>query len=223
LSDQDLRRLLWPEISETQILLHRVAQADASATDALWERHRPALRRMIDLRLDQALSRRVDASDVVQDVLLKANQRLGEYLRNPVLPFHLWLRQIARDHVIDAHRRHRQSAKRSLDREQSFRPGAGGSAFGDCSSLDLAAQVRDSALTPAAEALRRELQSRFDEALLRLEEDDREIVLLRHFEQLSNSEAAQVLGLSEAAAGMRHLRALRRLRAVLGETPSMCR
>ncbi len=129
LSDQDLRRLLWPEISETQNLLHRVAQADASATDALWERHRPALRRMIDLRLDQALSRRVDASDVVQDVLLKANQRLGEYLRNPVLPFHLWLRQIARDHVIDAHRRHRQSAKRSLDREQSFRPGAGGSAF----------------------------------------------------------------------------------------------
>ena len=79
---------------------------------------------MIGLRLDQAVSRRVDASDVVQDVLLKASQRLGEYLRNPVLPFHLWLRQIARDHVIDAHRRHRQSAKRTVDREQvAVRPG----------------------------------------------------------------------------------------------------
>src|SRR5271166_2626362 len=155
---------MWPDASETQNLLHRAAQADAAATDELWERYRPALRRMISLRLDHAVSRRVDASDVVQDVLIKASQRLGEYLRNPVLPFHLWLRQIARDHVIDAHRRHRQSAKRSLDRERSFHQGVGGSAFDDCSSLDLAAQVRDSALTPAAEALRRELQSRFDEA-----------------------------------------------------------
>ncbi len=212
--------LIWPETSETQTLLDRVARADRSAADALWERHRPALRRMIDLRLDHALARRVDASDVVQDVLLKASQRLEEYLRNPVMPFHLWLRQIARDHVIDAHRRHRQAARRSLDREQSLHARAGSGNFDDRSSLDLAAQVRDQALTPAAEALRRELQSRFDMALSQLEEDDREIVLLRHFEQLSNSEAAKVLGLSEAAAGMRHLRALRRLRTMLGETPS---
>ena len=94
--------------------------------------------------------------------------------------------------------------------------------FDDRSSLDLAAQLRDSGLTPAAEALRRELQCRFHAVLLRLDDDDREIILLRHFEQLSNSEAAQALGLSEAAAGMRHLRALRRLRALLGETPSLC-
>jgi RNA polymerase sigma-70 factor (ECF subfamily) len=139
-----------------------------------------------------------------------------------VLPFHLWLRQIARDHVIDAHRRHRDSAKRTVDREQALRAGKGGAVFDDRSSLDLAAQLRDSGLTPAAEALRRELQCRFQAALLRLDDDDREIILLRHFEQISNSEAAQVLGLSEAAAGMRHLRALRRLRAVLAETPSLC-
>src|SRR5271157_3207448 len=120
---------MWPDAGETQNLLHRVAQADASATDELWERYRPALRRMIDLRLDRAVSGRVDASDVVQDVLLKASQRLGEYLRNPVLPFHLWLRQIARDHVIDAHRRHRQAARRSLDREQSLYANAGSGNF----------------------------------------------------------------------------------------------
>src|SRR5271165_6152858 len=167
---------MWPDAIETKRLLKQVEQADPSAADELWERHRPALRRMIGLRLDQALGRRVDASDVVQEVLLKATQRLGEYLRNPVMPFHLWLRQIARDHVIDAHRRHREAGKRSLDREQSLYAHAGGG-FDDRSSLDLAAEVRDQALTPAAEALRRELQSRFDMALLRLEEDDREIVL----------------------------------------------
>jgi RNA polymerase sigma-70 factor (ECF subfamily) len=209
---------MWPDTRETQDLLDRAARDD-SAIDELWERYRPALRRMIGLRLDHALARRLDASDVVQDVLLKAHQRLADYLHNPSIPFHLWLRQIAYDHVIDAHRRH-HAAKRSLGRE---RPLAAGPIIGthdDCSSLDLAAQLRDPALTPAAEALRRELENRFQAAIGRLDEGDREIILLRHFERLSNSEAALALGLSEPAAGMRHLRALRRLRAILGEVPS---
>jgi RNA polymerase sigma-70 factor (ECF subfamily) len=158
----------------------------------------------------------VDASDVVQDVLLKASRRLPDYLRSPTLPFHLWLRQIARDLIVDAHRRHRVAGRRSLDRE---RPPAA-VAFADRSSMDLAAQLRDPGLTPAAAALRRELQRRFGEAIDRLDEADREVILLRHFEGLSNSEAARVLGLSEAAAGMRHLRALRRLHAILDEAPS---
>src|SRR5271163_1302538 len=122
---------MWPDASETQNLLYRVARADASATDELWEKYRPALRRMIGLRLDQAVSRRVDASDVVQEVLWKASQRLAEYLRNPVLPFHLWLRQIARDHVIDAHRRHRGSAKRSVDRERALHATGADASFDD--------------------------------------------------------------------------------------------
>src|SRR3954452_7537389 len=101
---------MWPDATETQALLKRVAQADPVAAGRLWERHREPLRRMIGLRLDHALGRRVDASDVVQEGLLKAHQRLPDYLRKPVLPFHLWLRQIARDHVIDEHRRHRVAA-----------------------------------------------------------------------------------------------------------------
>jgi RNA polymerase sigma-70 factor (subfamily 1) len=211
---------MWPDAIETQNLLERVARADSTATDELWERYRPSLRRMIGLRLDHAVGRRVDASDVVQDVLLKASQRLPDYLRNPALPFHLWLRQIARDHLVDAHRRHRGSAKRTLDREvHSIKASA--AVFDDCSSFDLAAQLRDPALTPAAEALRRELECRFEAALDRLDDDDREIILLRHFEQLSNGEAAVALNLSEAAAGMRHLRALRRLRGILGERASV--
>src|SRR3954471_2210479 len=137
---------MWPDADETRGLLKRVEQADAAATEQLWEQHRAPLRRMIDLRLDHALGRRVDASDVVQEVLLKANQRLAEYLRNPAMPFHLWLRQIARDHMIDEHRRHRVAARRSLDREQSL----AAPAFRDRSSLDLAAQIRDPEMTPAA-------------------------------------------------------------------------
>jgi len=206
---------MWPDAEETRVLLSRVEHDDAEAVDRLWERHREPLRRMIGLRLDHALARRVDASDVVQEVMLKANQRLRDYLRNPAMPFHLWLRQIARDHMIDQHRRHRVAAARSVDREQQAAP-----ALADRSSLDLAAQLRDPGPTPGAAALRRELQGRFHAALARLNDDDREVVLLRHFEQLSNGEAARALGLSDAAAGMRHLRALRRLRDLLGESPS---
>jgi len=207
---------MWPDSDETRELLRRVEADDAGAAERLWESYRSPLRRMIGLRLDHALGRRVDASDVVQDVLIKANQRLRDYLRNPSMPFHLWLRQIARDQMIDEHRRHRGAARRSLDREQAMP-----AAFQDRSSLDLAAQLRDREPTPVAAALRGELQRRFQAALRQLDDDDREILLLRHFEQLSNSEVARTLGLSEAAAGMRHLRALRRLRPLLGETPSV--
>jgi RNA polymerase sigma-70 factor (ECF subfamily) len=207
---------MWPDPSETNDLLGLVAEADPSAEGRLWERHREPLRRMIGLRLDRAVGRRVDASDVVQEVLLKASGRLAEYLKHPVMPFHLWLRQIAHDHVIDAHRRHRGAAARTVDRE---RPAA--ASFADRSSIDLARQLRDPSPTPAAAALRRELERRFREAIDDLDEADREIILLRHFEQLTNSEAARALGLSEPAAGMRHLRALRKLRAILGESPSM--
>jgi RNA polymerase sigma-70 factor (ECF subfamily) len=204
---------MWPDTSETKELLIGAGKGEAAAVDRLLDRHRDALRNMIRARMDQKLARRVDASDVVQDVLLEASQRLDDYIRDPKLPFGLWLRQIAHDRIIDLHRRHRVARRRSLDREQQL---AGKGA--DQSSLELAAQLRDPELTPAAATLRKELHERFVEAIDRLEDEDREIVLMRHFEQLSNSEAAELLGLSPPAAGMRHLRALRRLREVLGET-----
>ena len=207
---------MWPDPVDTQGLLSCVEREGAAAEERLWARHRDPLRRMIAQRLGTALGRRVDASDVVQEVLLRASRRLGEYLRDPAMPFHLWLRQIALDQVIDAHRRHRVAARRSVDRERPL----ASAAFADRSSLDLAAELRDPGITPAAAALRRELQCRFHAALGRLDEADREVLLMRHFEQLSNGDAARALGLSEAAAGMRHLRALRRLRALLGEAPS---
>ncbi len=209
---------MWPDSDTTRELLDRLALADdPAAADRLWARHREPLRRMIDMRLDHAIGRRVDASDVVQDVLIEASRRLSDYLRNPAMPFHLWLRQIARDRMIDEHRRHRVAARRSLDRERPL----ASPEFADRSGFDLADQLRDQALTPAAASLRRELEGRFRLALDDLDDDDREILLMRHFEGLTNSEAAHALGLSEPAAGMRHLRALRRLRAQLGESPSV--
>jgi RNA polymerase sigma-70 factor (ECF subfamily) len=204
---------MWPDTCETHELLIGAGKGEAAAVDRLLDRHRDALRNMIRARMDQKLARRVDASDVVQDVLLEASQRLDDYIRDPKLPFGLWLRQMAQDRIIDLHRRHRIARRRSLDREQQL---AGPSA--DQSSLELAAQLRDPELTPAAATLRKELHERFVEAIDRLEDEDREILLMRHFEQLTNSEAAELLGLSPPAAGMRHLRALRRLREVLGET-----
>lgn len=202
---------MWPNSDETQSLLSSARGGDAAAVNQLLERHRAALRRMIDLRMDRVIGRRIDASDIVQDVLLDAHRRLEEYLANPSMPFHLWLRQMARDRLIDAHRRHRVAARRSVDREQPMVAPA----MLDHSTMDLAAELADPELTPAAAATWHELQSRFQAALELMDESDREVILLRHFEHLSNGEVAEILGLSEPAAGMRYLRAMRRLRAHL--------
>lgn len=207
---------IWPDHSVTQNLLANAQHGDRAAVNRLLERHRASLRKLIQLRLDRQIARRVDASDVVQDVLLEANARLQDYFADPRLPFHLWLRQIAKDRMIDMHRRHRGAQRRSLDREQSL----AGPQFSDQSGFDLMGQLADQELTPAAASIRKELEARFVRAIDQLDEEDREIVIMRHFEQLGNSEVAEALGLSAAAAGMRHLRALRKLRAILGDRPS---
>jgi RNA polymerase sigma-70 factor (ECF subfamily) len=195
---------------ETQELLDQARRGDGAAVERLLTQHRAPVRRMIDLRLDPAIAARVDASDVVQDVLLEASRRLDAYLANPVMPFHLWLRHIAKDHLIDAHRRHR-AQRRGVDREQPLVPAA----LAGRSSVELAAQLMDRERTPASAAIQHEMERRLHRALVELDDGDREVLLMRHFEQLSNQEVAAVLGLTEAAASMRYLRAMRRLRALL--------
>ncbi len=192
-------------------LLDMVRGGDSDAVERLLARHRSVLRRMIDLRMDRGVRHRVDASDIVQDVLLEANRRLSDYLANPSMPFRLWLRHMARDRLIDAHRRHRVAANRSVDREVPIQAADGD----DRSEADMVNRFTDRELTPAAAATWHELQVRFAAAVEKLDEADRQIVLLRHFEHLSTAEAADVLGLSKPAAGMRYLRAMRRLRALL--------
>src|SRR5437588_10874397 len=136
---------MWPEAPRTEELLDKVRKGEAHAVDGLLAAHREPLRRMIGLRLDPALAARLDASDVVQDVMLEAHRRLSDYLRNPTMPFALWLRHIAKDHIIDAHRKHRRAQRRSLEREQPLARAG----LGDQSSFDLAGQLLDQEKTPA--------------------------------------------------------------------------
>jgi len=205
---------MWPEADKTQELLANAKEGSEEAIGKLLDRHRDALRRMVQMRLDRKIQRRVDVSDIVQDVLFEANRRLSKYLQEPKMPFHLWLRHMARDRIIDAHRRHRVSAKRSVDREKPLTSPANV----DRSTMEIAAQLCDPAITPAAAATMHELARRFEAAIDELEERDREVLLMRHFEHLTNQEVAQALSLTEPAASMRYLRALRRLRALIAET-----
>ena len=206
---------MWPESEQTQELLTNAADGNEDAINALMDRHRNALRRMVQLRMDQKLLRRLDVSDVVQDVLVEANRRLATYLQDPKMSFHLWLRHIAKDRIIDAHRRHRVSAKRSIDREQMLATPSGG----DQSSILLANQLRDDQLTPAAAATQKEIVKKVEGAIAMLEDRDAEIIIMRLYEQLSNQDVAVALNLSEPAASMRYLRAIRRLKELLAESP----
>ena len=200
-----------PPTTQTQQWLQRAGQGDGEAVEKLLEAHRVQLLEAVRRRLDRAVSRRIDASDVVQDVLFEASRRLPDYLADPSMPFGLWLRSLARDRVVDMHRRHRRAGRRSVDREQPLRRA---SSTADSGSSDFA-ELRDARTTPAAAAMRREFRTRFLDALATLDPQDREILWMRHFEHMSNADAAQALGLTHPAAGMRYLRALRRVRAVL--------
>lgn len=202
---------MWPEKIETQQLIAQAKEGDKSAVNLLMDRHRNSLRQLIRMRLDQKIQKRVDVSDVVQDVLVEANRRLQRYLADPMMPFHLWLRQIAKDRIIDAHRRHRVSAKRSVDREQQMVAPRGY----DQSSIHLASLLGDSRLTPAAAALQKEMARKVEASISKLDEKDCEIIVMRHYEQLTNQEIGQLLELSEPAASMRYLRAIRRLKVVM--------
>ena len=165
---------VWPDQEPTQILLEKAGKGDSLAVNDLFERHRESLRKIVRMRLDQRIQRRVDVSDVVQDVLVEANRRLTEYLQQPTLSFHLWLRQIAKDRMIDAYRRHRGSAKRSVDREQPLTAPRNS----EQSSILLSAQLHDQELTPAAAATQKELAKRVEEAIATLSEQDYEIIVM---------------------------------------------
>lgn len=207
---------MWPNATQTDQLLEQARTGTDGAVDQLLGEFREPLRRVIGLRLDPVLARRVDASDIVQDVMIEATQRLKEYLKSPTMPFQLWLRHLAQDRIIDTHRRHRLAQRRSVDKEQ---PIARPMWADDESSASLVAQLVDTERTPASAAIQQELARRLTDAVDQLGEDDREIVLMRHTEQLSNQQVAGALGLTEAAASMRYLRALRRLRGVLLPEP----
>ncbi len=207
-----------PTEPDTDQLLGQAAEGEAAAREALLARHRERLRRMVAYRLDRRLLARVDPSDVVQEVLAEANDKLDRYLRDRPLPFFPWLRELASERLVALHRRHVQAARRSVRREEL------GVLLPDESLQDLAGRLVTSTTSPSQRVEREEQRQRVRQALTQLAERDREVLVLRHLEQLSVAETAEVLGISQSAVKTRHLRALERLGTLLegdgqGEDP----
>jgi RNA polymerase sigma-70 factor (ECF subfamily) len=196
--------------------IRRAGQGDGRCLDELFTRYRPRLKRMLKLRLDPRVQGRVDPSDLLQQAYLDTCRQLADYLRDPNLPFFLWLRQLAGRNLERAHRQHLGDAAAGAGREISLYRGA----LPEASPAALAAQMLGKSADPGGSAARAGLRIRLQDALNRMDALDREVLTLRHFEQMSNAETALVLGLTEAAAFNRYVRALERLRGTLGGTPN---
>lgn len=198
-----------------QDLVNRAAGGEEPALAALFDRYRGRLRQMVRLRLDRRLQGRIDASDVLQEAYLDLSRKLPEYAGKASLPFFLWLRLVTAERLLRIHRRHLGAAMRNAGREVSIHRGAMPAA----GSVSLAAQLLGRLTSASRAAARSELQRLLQEALDAMEPIDREVIALRHFEELSNDETAAVLNLTKAAASKRYVRALLRLKAVLTGTP----
>src|SRR5919204_6528319 len=196
-------------------LIERTRSGDREALGALLARHRDRLHRMVETRLDPRLQGRLDASDVVQDAFVEIVERIEEYLRDPKLPLFLWLRLVVGERLMKLHRHHLGTQMRDAGREVSLYQGA----LPAASSAALAAQLLGKHTSPTQAAVRAERLLRLQEALNALDPLDREILSLRHFEELTAAESAQVLGIEESAAAKRYFRALKRLKEILAAMP----
>jgi RNA polymerase sigma-70 factor (ECF subfamily) len=206
-----------PRDLDEERLIGLAGQGDLAALAELFGRYRKRLRQMVRLRLDRRLQGRVDASDVLQEAYLDVAQLLPHYLTKREMPFFLWLRLVAGQRLVRIHRKHLGAAIRDAGREVSLYRGA----LPQASSASLAAQLLGR-YTPASQALSRaEVQLEIQTALNAMEPIDREIIALRHFEELTNAEAAQVLEIDRSAASKRYIRALKRLQAILAHVPDL--
>jgi RNA polymerase sigma-70 factor (ECF subfamily) len=193
-------------------LLRAAARGDEAAGQKLLAKHRGRLRQMVAVYLDQRLAARVDPSDVVQEALADAALGLAAYLRERPLPFYPWLRQFARQRLLQLHRHHIQTRRRSVEREVAW-----DFCLPDRSSQALAERLTASGTSPSRRLIRDELRQRVRAAMDRLAERDREILVMRHLEEMSAAEIAAILGINEGAARVRLLRALTRLRGLLDD------
>lgn len=193
--------------------LQQATQGDTKLLAELLGQHRDRLRKMIQVRLDRRLQGRVDPSDVIQDAFIEASTRLPDYLANPAMPFFVWLRFITAQKLLILHRHHLQTQARDANREVSLFSGV----LPAASSAALAQQLLGHQTSPSQAAIRAERKFRLEEALNRMQTIDREVLLLRHFEELGNLETASVLGISPTAANNRYVRALKRLKEILME------
>lgn len=195
------------DLDETRKLLERARAGDPSAFENLFKRHRVPLLKAIVMRMDRRVAARVDASDVLQDTYLEAFRRLPKYLEQEGMPFYLWLYWIAREKVIGLHRHHLGAGKRTVQHEVPLMPVD--------SSAEFVSGLIGKLPSPSQELARVELAERLRVALGQLNAEERDLILWRHFEQLSARDMAQLLHITEAAANKRYIRAVERLRKIL--------
>jgi RNA polymerase sigma-70 factor (ECF subfamily) len=199
----------------TEDLLVRAKAGDAAALGALFAHYRDRLHRMVRLRLDRRVCGRLDPSDVLQEAYLDVARRFPEYAAAPPVPFYVWLRALTGQRLIDLHRQHLGAKMRDAGQEVALYRGA----LPQASSVSLAQQLLAGLTSPTQVAVRAEMQLQLQEALNGMDPIDREVVVLRHFEELSNVETAAVLGIEPSAASKRYLRAIRRLKSILDQVP----
>lgn len=203
-------------LPHTHAMSVRAAAGDGAAWGELLTAHQERLSRMVAFRMDARLRGRVDPADVVQDALVEAAAHRDDYFRTPDVPLFLWLRGVVRNKLLEVHRHHLGTHMRDARRERPLDAPRAGQ---DDTSAALYAQLTAGLTRPSVAAARREVRNRLATALEAMEPADREVLALRHFEQLTSAEAAQVLGIHERAGAKRYLRALARLRTVLAEMP----
>jgi RNA polymerase sigma-70 factor (ECF subfamily) len=201
--------------SETVQLFERLRAGDRRALADLFQRHRDRLRRMVELRMDARLQGRIDASDVLQDGFLDLAKRVDNYLSDPGLPVFLWLRLVVSDRLAMIHRRHLGTKMRDAGQEVSLYRDP----LPPASSAALASMLLGRLTSPSDAAIRAEQILQVQEAVNSLDALDREVVALRHFEQLTRAETAVVLGISEEAGAKRYIRAMKKLKLILAAMP----
>lgn len=198
-----------------ECLLDRVRGGDQDSLAVLFSRHRDRLWSMVNFRLDSRLKGRVDADDVLQEAYLDAVDRIDQFVADHSGSFFVWLRMIVGQTLVNVHRRHLGAQMRDAKRDISIHVGQHQKA----ASTSLALQLLSHLTSPSQVAVRQEMARRLEEAVESMEPIDRDVLVLRHFEQLTNSEVAEVLGIQKKAASIRYVRALKRLRDRLASLP----
>ena len=200
---------------QTASLLERLRTDDAEALGELFMLYRDRLRRMVHVRLDHRLASRVSPDDVLQETFLEVSRRIGEYLAAPTVPVYIWLRFLTAQRMVTIQRTHLGTAMRDVRQEVGYAEGS----VTPASSESMAGQLVSHLTSPSQAAMRHELQDRLRTALEELDPMDREVLALRHFEDLQNVEVAEILGITKDAASKRHIRALMRLHDILADAP----
>ncbi|HZZ73839.1 MAG TPA: sigma-70 family RNA polymerase sigma factor [Pirellulales bacterium] len=198
-------------------LAARLRAGDPSALAELFDQHRERLWRLVNFRLDHRLLGRVDADDLLQESYLAAAKRIAHFGANPALSPFVWLRLVVCQTLVDLHRHHLGAQQRSAGREVDLQGGP----WSQTTSAALANQLVGNFTSPSQVVSRAEMVQKVEQAIGQMNPTDQEILALRHFEELTNSEVAEALGIEQKAASIRYVRALNRLQAILAEVPGL--